>query len=73
MQALSESPTSYEETVMPESGHKLMFEPGVEVEKDLIEFVKHEGEFGEPTEEEEAVIRLANGLLVGFGIFTSLW
>ena len=50
-----------------------MFEPGVEVEKDLIEFVKHEGDFGEPTEEEEAVIRMANGLLVGFGIFVSLW
>ena len=63
---------SWESQVMPESGHKLMFEPGLEVEKDLIEFVKHEDDFGEPTAEEEAVIRMANGLLIGFGIFVSL-
>lgn len=63
---------SWEANVMPNSDHKLMFEPGVEVEKDLIEFVKHEDDYGEPTPEEEAVIRMANGLLIGFGIFVSL-
>jgi len=68
----SRGPMSWEANVMPNSDHKLMFEPGVEVEKDLIEFVKHEDDFGEPTPEEEAVIRMANGLLVGFGIFVSL-
>lgn len=62
---------SWESNVMPNDEHKLIFEPGVEVEKDLIEFVKHEDDFGEPTPEEEAVIRMANGLLIGFGIFTS--
>jgi len=71
-----QGPMSWESNVMPNSEHKLMFEPGVEVEKDLIEFVKHEDDFGEPTPEEEVVIRMANGLLIGFGIFvclTLLW